>query len=167
MGKQFPPQPWHLEGDMLIAEWTVSSAALPAWSVPTGGQPLRSGQWCRVLTCWVDSRGGRGRARAGVRARLWLGTPTTSTESEGVFVLHRDRLRLPGRCSLRTRLLQQPVEGRTAPKRIPVRLDGQVRLGQARLRSAPDGLLDFLDGRRPLTAFSVSDFRCGIGAPEN
>ncbi|KUM99036.1 hypothetical protein AQI88_00240 [Streptomyces cellostaticus] len=212
---------------MLVAVWKVSPTAVPDWSLPAGVQPLRSGQWCHTLTCWVDSRadgsvgrellvllrvrdehdtglclveawgdnaeslaggqtlwgvaeqpadllltgnriaaqGGRGRAGAAVRARLWPGTPDTAGESEGVFAAHRDRLRLPGRRSLRTRLLQRPFDDRSAAQRIPVRLDGQMRLGQAQLRAAPGGPLDFLAGRRPLTAFSVSDFHCVIGAP--
>ncbi|MEU5537938.1 hypothetical protein [Streptomyces sp. NPDC020362] len=151
-------------GLCLVEVWGDNAQSLTAgqalWGVPEQPGDLL------LVGNTLTAHGGRGSlGRAGVRARLWPGTPDESNADEGVFGFHREKLRLPGRRRLRTRLLQQPSGGGgERPCTIPVECAGQVRLAQAGLRVAPGGPLDYLARRRPLAAFSLRDFHCVIGA---
>lgn len=153
-------------GLCLVEAWGDNAQSL------TGGQALWGVPEQRgdllIVGSTLTASGGRGRVgRAGVRARLWPGSADEDEgkAGEGVFAVHRERLRVPGRQRLHTRLLQQPpADSRESVSRIPVRLAGRLRWGQARLTAAPAGPLDYLAGRRPLVAFSLRDFHGSDGA---
>ncbi|MGW2255313.1 acetoacetate decarboxylase family protein [Kitasatospora sp. NPDC001660] len=125
-----------------------------------------------VVSAWVDSE----QAVAGGRA-LWgipkelgefgldrLGRETrlrmTGEGAGPVRAAHRHLVALPGRLSVRARLVQCRPGGLS---RVPLRLTGEMSLGRVRLVAAADGALPFLNGRRPLTALAVSDFRAMVG----
>ncbi|MFJ9818487.1 hypothetical protein ACIRU3_25150 [Streptomyces sp. NPDC101151] len=151
-------------GLCLVEAWGDNAQSLTGGRA-VWGVPERRGDLLLVGSTLTAHDGGGSVRRPGVRARLWPGTPDEDNADEGVFAIHRERLRLPGRRRLRTRLLQQ--HSPDSPERtsgIPVRLEGQVRWGQARLRAAPAGPLDYLARRRPLAAFSLRDFHGTIGA---
>ncbi|GHI02070.1 hypothetical protein AQI88_17980 [Streptomyces cellostaticus] len=151
-------------GLCLVEAWGDNAQSLTGgralWGVPEQPGDLL------LVGSTLTAHGGRGSmGRAGVRARLWPGTPDEDNADEGVFGIHHERLRMPGRRRLRTRLLQQPSgDSRETAHRVPVELEGQVRLAQTRLTVAPGGPLDYLARRRPLAAFSLRDFHGVIGA---
>ncbi|MGW5136690.1 acetoacetate decarboxylase family protein [Streptomyces sp. NPDC004135] len=58
MVEPFPPEPWHLRGDMFAALWRVPRREMPGWRLPAGVRPLRLGGSCLVVTFWVDYRPG-------------------------------------------------------------------------------------------------------------
>ncbi|MER8224331.1 acetoacetate decarboxylase family protein [Streptomyces sp. NPDC094143] len=58
MAQPFPPEPWHLRGEMFTALWRVPRREVPDWRLPAGARPLRLGRSCLVVTFWVDYRPG-------------------------------------------------------------------------------------------------------------
>ncbi|MFJ4569212.1 acetoacetate decarboxylase family protein [Streptomyces caelestis] len=58
MTEPFPPEPWHLRGDMFVGLWLVPRKELPGWPLPAGVRPVRLGRRCALLTFWVDYRPG-------------------------------------------------------------------------------------------------------------
>lgn len=74
---------------------------------------------------------------------------------------YQDLLRLPGRWPVRSHLVQKLPDG--GLHEVPLRLDGTLWTGRARLSGPPAGPLAFLHGRRPLLALAIRDFRCTVG----
>lgn len=58
MVEPYPPEPWHLRGDMFVGLWLVPRQELPGWPLPAGVRPVTLGQRCVVVTFWVDYRPG-------------------------------------------------------------------------------------------------------------
>ncbi|MFF8669987.1 acetoacetate decarboxylase family protein [Streptomyces sp. NPDC015242] len=58
MAEPFPPEPWHLRGDMVTAVWLVPGRETPGWRLPAGVRPLRLGRFWVLVTFWVDYRPG-------------------------------------------------------------------------------------------------------------
>ncbi|MEU8354065.1 acetoacetate decarboxylase family protein, partial [Streptomyces sp. NPDC048845] len=52
----FPPEPWHLTGDMVVSLWRVPPDDLPRWRLPPTARPLIVRRRCTLLTFWVDYR---------------------------------------------------------------------------------------------------------------
>ncbi|MER7405984.1 acetoacetate decarboxylase family protein [Streptomyces sp. NPDC000070] len=58
MAEPFPPEPWHLRGDMFVGVWLVPRRELPGWPLPPGVRPVGPGRRCVLVTFWVDYRPG-------------------------------------------------------------------------------------------------------------
>ncbi|MFC8957389.1 acetoacetate decarboxylase family protein [Streptomyces sp. NPDC057101] len=54
MSATYPPEPWHLRGDMYAALWLVPGWQLPPWPLPDGFRPLSVAGRLLVVTFWVD-----------------------------------------------------------------------------------------------------------------
>ncbi|MBT2543062.1 acetoacetate decarboxylase family protein [Streptomyces sp. ISL-44] len=52
----FPPEPWHLNGDMYASLWRIRPQGLPRWPLPAETRPLIILGHCTLLTFWVDYR---------------------------------------------------------------------------------------------------------------
>ncbi|GGV63219.1 MULTISPECIES: acetoacetate decarboxylase family protein [Streptomyces] len=52
----YPPEPWHLCGDMHAALWLLPGSVLPPWTVPEEVRPLSVGGRRALVTFWVDYR---------------------------------------------------------------------------------------------------------------
>ncbi|MBT2453031.1 acetoacetate decarboxylase family protein [Streptomyces sp. ISL-43] len=52
----FPPEPWHLNGDMYASLWRIRPRDLPCWPLPPETRPLIVLGHCTLLTFWVDYR---------------------------------------------------------------------------------------------------------------
>ncbi|OLR92079.1 acetoacetate decarboxylase family protein [Actinokineospora bangkokensis] len=51
----YPPEPWHLRGDLHLSVWLVRKAD---WVLPPGTSAVRVGPWHLVGTAWVDYQEG-------------------------------------------------------------------------------------------------------------
>ncbi|WP_173874081.1 acetoacetate decarboxylase family protein [Streptomyces albus subsp. chlorinus] len=58
MSEEYPPQPWHLRGEMFAALWQLPVSGLPDWHLPPGVRLSRWRNRCAVVTFWVDYRRG-------------------------------------------------------------------------------------------------------------
>jgi len=58
MTRPYPPEPWHLRGDMHAALWSVPGHALPHWPLPEGVRAVSLSGRRLLVTFWVDYRDG-------------------------------------------------------------------------------------------------------------
>jgi hypothetical protein len=176
----YPPEPWHLRGQLWLSVFALPRSALP--DLPEVVRPLVLGRrvlvgaaWVRyepggtleyrellsavllrngvsVVDIWVDSVASRDGGRA-----LW-GIPKELADiaiPESVTGIP-----VPGRWPVVMSLVQAFGDG---ARRTPVRGTTRVRLRRAAWRVPADGRLGYLAGHRPLWTVMLQDFRLRFG----
>ncbi len=185
----YPPEPWHLRGQMWLSLFLVRRSALPetvrpalfglvgaAWVRYEPGGTLdyrelvsaalvRDGWRPRVsvMDIWVDSVTSRdgGRALWGIPKELsTIDIGPTAGGTDAAAVRVTPGLRVPGRWPVALSLIQALGNG---VRRTAVRGTTRLRLSRATWNVPPDGPLGYLAGRRPLWTVTLTDFRLRFG----
>jgi hypothetical protein len=180
MEGMYPPEPWHLRGQLWLSVFAVPRSAIPALPagirpVVFGGRVLVGAAWVRyepggtlhyrellsavlvrngvsVLDIWVDSAQSRDGGRA-----LW-GIPKELADIAIPEAVTGARgIPVPGRWPVVMSIVQAFGDG---VRRTPVRGTTRVRL---RGRVPADGRFGYLAGHRPLWTVGFEDFRLRFG----